>query len=131
MSIWCSREHIGNETDWPEPGMPGVVASYAEGWSNHYPDPVAGPESECGISTAHIPTWCVPGHEETAGVDDERPFGEWLRLDVNGWEHDFHNPRVRPTEQRLVSVVLDETAARSLAAELLAWADAEHVQAKR
>jgi hypothetical protein len=139
MSIWCSWPHIGTESgDWYEvlPGGErgpkvvhlaerGVVVAYASGFSNHHPDYGDPPAT---VTVAHIAPWCVPGHDEREV--DEPECGPWLRLDIDSpnavtwWTKDGEKPTAEPIHG---SVVLDEAAARSLAADLLEWADRPHL----
>lgn len=157
MSIWVSGEHIGTET-WEgyevEPGMVsidlgdgkaraqaeedgsprvhhraqrGQVRAYRDGFSNHYPDDTDAPGS---IDLAWIPSWCVPGHDE----EDYSACGEWARLSIDcdgamtWWVKEGDEPTPKPVH---ASVVLDVEAARSLAADLLEWADRPHLAAVR
>lgn len=136
MSIWCSWREIGYDIeppdeagfefvylgDRPDPNVPegGEVRSYAVGYSNHYPTRDGEYEQRANVGLAHCPVWCVPGHGDD--FDDE-VIGEWVRLDVYTAEHDF-NKGGKPTGRYdLASVVMDEAAARALAADLLEWAD--------
>lgn len=135
MSIWCSWPEIGTEVrsrlDEDEHGQPvliavpphpsperGLVVSYATGWSNHYPDPVNGPERPSSVSLAHMPVWCVPGHN---GEDDHDEVGPWLRLDILAVDHDYHAGGKPTGTVHGESVILDEEAARSLVADLVDW----------
>lgn len=120
MSIWCSRHVAGVDDE--DHTMTGTVVAFAEGFSNHYPESTDPPAS---IGVASIPPWCGPGHDND--TTDERPPGPWLRLDVDSpralswWGADpAHRPTPAPVH---ASVVLDETAARALAAALIEWAD--------
>jgi hypothetical protein len=122
VSIWCSWEQIG--TDYRQKRQRGEARSYALGWSNHYPDRKVERPASIGIS--HIPSWCTPGHE-----DEGDEFGEWLRLGISTWKHDFADAHRKPTERAYLDVVLDEEAARSLVADLTAWLDRPKVRAKR
>jgi hypothetical protein len=125
MSIWCPWEEVGYDTEVGEPttASRGEVRSYAEGFSNHYPDDQI--ERPSSINVAHIPRWCVPGHRDDSDEDycDGAPVGDWCRLDVTTWDGNYKDPKGPWCH----SVVLDETAARSLAADLLAWAEREKV----
>ena len=122
MSIWSSRTDIGaydlpGEEDKP----PGEVRSYAEGWSNHYPtDDV---EKPAFVGTASIPPWCVPGHFDDPASED-MATGPWLRLHVATWNEDYGMPMIANG----ATVILDVEAARSLAAELLSWAEERHIE---
>lgn len=51
----------------------------------------------------------------------------WLRLDVTTAEHDFNAGGTPTGRYDCASVVLDEAAARALAADLLEWADTPKV----
>ena len=131
MSIWCTWEDIGY--DWqPSPvnlGR-GEVRSYAVGWSNHYPTTDGKVERPASVNLAHTPRWCVPGHREEDGYGDYgdgAPVGGWLRLDLTTWTHVYAHPEQVAAHPETHSVVMDEQAARSLAADLLAWADHEKV----
>jgi hypothetical protein len=132
MSIWCSHEHIGTDpNDWTEmDGTPvpkvaerGIVLSRANGFSNHHPDLTGKYERPAAIGIAHIPEWCVPGHDETD--DTYETVAAWLRLEVaatetlNFWvKDDDGNPTV---DEEHAIVVLDEEAVRSLHADLSRW----------
>lgn len=119
MSIWCSGSVIGHDVDADAEGeQRGEVWSYATGWSNHYPDRKV--EQPSTICVATIPVWCVPGHWDE---EEFETVGEWLRLDVHTAEHDYKSGGQPTSRYNFESVVLDEEAARSLAADLLAWAD--------
>ena len=121
MSIWASRINIGHDNSpWPEERPPGEVRSYANGWSNHYPTPDV--EKPAFVGTAHIPPYCVPGHGDDAA--SEEATGPWLRLHVAVWNEELGSPMIPDGG----AIILDPDAARSLAAELLSWADSEHVQ---
>lgn len=148
MSIWCSWPHIGTdptvmydagdgifEVDLgdgeqargrePVEQRPerGNVLSYAEGWSNHYPDLTGEAERPAVIALASMPEWCVPGCDESG---DYEITGPWLRLDVAApetlsfWTKDGERPTV---ENRGALVVLDEEAVRSLRDDLTDWLD--------
>lgn len=115
MSIWASHEDIG----WDEPGfrgdaLPGDVRTYVH--SGHYPTTDDKPAS---VGTSSIPSYCIPGHADE--LDDGS--GPWLRLSVSIWHDEFRRPMIADG----ATVVLDVEAARSLAADLLEWADQEHV----
>lgn len=117
MSIWVSRPGIG--FDELEDAPAGQVRSYANGWSNHYPTTDGTVEREASVDTAHVPAWCVPGHEDNF---DGETVGGWLRLTVRTTEHDFWSPR-RVVGDQVASVVIDEDAARALVADLRDWLD--------
>jgi hypothetical protein len=124
VSIWANLEHIGTDDrvhGYP-PNNRGAVLSYAVGFSNHYPEVGGNYEQPSSVVLSSIPAWCVPGH---AGSEDFGVSGPWIRLDVNTHEHDEHG---QPTGARKhASVVIDVEAARSLAQDLLEWADGRHV----
>ena len=123
MSIWCSWPHIGSDRGDAAPER-GNVLTYAEGFSNHYPDLTGTHERPAAVALAHIPQWCVPGHEETG---DYAICGPWLRLEVAGWQAlNFwaKDALGKPlTEDVGATVVLDEEAVRSLRDDLTAWLD--------
>lgn len=119
MSIWCSWEAVGWDDEADEPTPNGSVRSYASGWSNHYPTNDDTVEMPSTISLAHIAPWCVPGHPdatETAAGE----CGDWLRLTVDTWEHNWKAPTSIIGDLN-ASVVLDETAARTLRDQLTDW----------
>lgn len=145
MSIWCSWQHIGTdptvmydagdgiyEVDLgdgkqakgrqPVKQVPegGNVLSYAEGFSNHFPDLSGTHERPAVIAVSSIPAWCVPGHSEE--TDD---LGQWLRLEVaapetlNFWaKDDDGEPAV---EEQGATVVLDRAAVETLRDQLNDW----------
>lgn len=119
MSIWCSHPLIGTDPYWERDhdDPPGDVRSYAEGWSNHYPDNDV--EQPAAIDTAHIAPWCVPGWWDREDELDGK-VGPWLRLAVMTWKHD-RKTCVATDESIDASVVLDEDAVRSLVADLTDW----------
>ena len=121
MSIWASHDPVGHDDH--EPLRGGDVRSYATGWSNHYPTTDGEVEQPAAVGIAHIPTWCVPGHRDADDYDDF-PLGPWVRLDVITHDHENGKPVSGPWSH---SVVMDEAAARQLAADLLKWADAPKV----
>lgn len=104
----------------------GDVRSYASGWSNHYPTTDGEVEQPAHVGLAHIPTWCVPGHRGDEEGADDYPLGQWVRLDVVTHDHEDGKPVGGPWAH---SVVMDEGAARQLAADLLKWADSPKVAA--
>lgn len=107
MSIFASYPDIGSRED--DDTTDGTVLAY-EG-SHRYPRP-GDPHATVGL--ASIPAWCVPGR----GEDDSDDVGPWVRLDVT-----TPNPHcvMRTTDEQ--TVLLSETAARALAAQLVEWAD--------
>jgi len=117
MSIWASLPNIGHDEF--EDESRGIVVSYVDGWSNHYPSPDEGPEHPSSIDLATMPPWCVPGWSEHDG--DDMSCGPWLRLCVHGWLHDWHNPRDGEVTEESASVVMDEAAARELHQQLSDW----------
>ena len=164
MSIWCSWEHIGTdptvmyevrpgmyEVDLgdgeqargrepvPQVAERGVVLSYAEGWSNHYPDLTGEAERPAVIALADVAPWCVPGHGyerdayvcETCRVphDHDEP-GPWVRLEVEAPEalNFWGAGGVGKVERQGATVVMDEQAARSLRDDLTAWLDRDKVR---
>ncbi|MGC4151514.1 MAG: hypothetical protein QM628_00350 [Propionicimonas sp.] len=141
MSIWCSWPTIGwededqrfgaiviNEGGEREPvphWQGGEVRSYADGWSNHYPDGTA--ERPASVDLASIPSWCVPGHSDEL-TDD---YGRWLRLGIDSplavtyWRKtEDGQPQPDP---HWVAVVMDAEAVRALRDQLTEWLDAPKV----
>jgi len=114
VSIWCSSPAIGQAAN--DAPRPGVVLTYADGFSNHYPDMTGSHEWPASVEIAEIAPWCVPGHEECDECDEHA--GPWLRLSM--WALGLN-----------AAVVLDEAAARELAGDLLAWADRKKVTATK
>ena len=107
MSIWCSRWPVIGEDDDEHPDR--TVLAYREGWSNHYPDPDT--DEPAAVDTAHIPPWCVPGHD--TAEDETDAYGEWLRLSISMREtHGCADCR---------SVYMHEAAVRKLRDDLDAW----------
>lgn len=123
MSIWCSWEDIGYDTFTGE-RVRGEVRSYASGFSNHYPTTDGTYEQPANVGLAHIPVWCVPGHRE----EMDETVGPWVRLDVWTAEHSFDGGGKPTGKYDAASVVMDEAAARALAADLLSWADSPKAQ---
>lgn len=137
MSIWCSDATTGFDDGAESPRtIGGHVLSFAGGWSNHYPDRFV-VERPAAVHLASIAPWCVPGHFypvpggtvcETCRVEHDYPeCGPWVRLDLDSpnaltWWPDDDLPTPQPAPI-FASVVLDQAAARSLAAHLTAWAD--------
>lgn len=120
MSIWCSWEDVGHGDHFDSGPSPrgGDVRSYASGWSNHYPTADGTVEQPASVGLAHIAPWCVPGREDAD--EDAGTVGPWVRLDVVTYDHERGIPTGGPWAH---SVVMDEAAARTLAADLLRWAD--------
>ncbi|MGC0251527.1 hypothetical protein [Pseudactinotalea sp. Z1748] len=128
MSIWATLCHIGTDylDERPQPER-GHVLTYAEGWSNHYPNLTGEAELPAMIGLAEMPGWCVPGHWLTAEDPSDGAYdhkGPWVRLDLhaecalNFWGDGTARPSV---EKVNASIVLDEEAARSLRDDLDAW----------
>ena len=122
MSIWSSWPTIGyGDPDEPERGE---VRSYAEGWSNHYPDDKVELPASAGV--AHVAPWCVPGWDDHTG--DDCSVGPWLRLDIDTAEHSFPAGG-EPTGKRVnAAVVMDEAAVRALRDDLTEWLEAKKVR---
>lgn len=103
MSIYCSRVAVGHD-EWPEEQVGRVVVhpgNMLRRITKRWP--------QAGIETAHIPAWCdVPAGSN----DDCDRVAPWLRL------------MVYTQASSTMTVLLDEAAARALAEDLLAWADA-------
>lgn len=113
MSNYASRVTVGR--DWIGPGT-GRIADYPEN-DLRKPDRKGWPQG--AIHTAHIPHWCVPGHDEDDGCpeDNDAPVGEWLRLSVasaGAW----------------LDVLADRDAVEALRDDLTAWLDLDHVPAR-
>ena len=115
MSIWCSGPLIGRDPHEVDPDVHVQVRSYANGWSNHYPNTDGVVERDACIDVAVIPAWCVGGE-----VDDYEAAGPWLRLGLRSWQHDWSHP-ADVVGKMSASVVLDEAAVRALAGQLSEW----------
>lgn len=124
MSIWGTLEHIGNDGDGPT--QRGTVLSYADGFSNHYPDLTGEYERPAYVQVAIVPPYCVPSHEDW--TEDDDTLGSWLRLDVQAPEPLNMRLGEFAVEARAATVVLDEEAARSLRDELTWWLDQPKVR---
>ena len=101
MSIYSTRFGVGDE----EATAPGVVLLRWPSGRNDWPiEPDNYPSGY--IDGAHIPVWCVPGHE-----DDEtsNAVGPWYRLGIDSGEE----------------VLLDEAAVAALRDDLTAWLNRE------
>ena len=123
MSIWVSRHAVGYDEVAEEPvPVGGEVRSYCEGWSNHYPTTDGDAERPASIDTAHVPDFCVPGHQD----DNGNLVGPWLRLTIWTQQHNWHAPST-VAGPKDASVVMDEDAVRALVADLTAWLDHERV----
>ena len=147
MSIWCSDTTTGFEDTAASRKMGlasipigGQVLAFADGFSNHHPDRTTGrptQERPAAVHLASIAPWCVPGHLYpvpggtvcgTCRVGHDYPeCGPWVRLDLDSpnaltWWSKDDLPKPQPAPF-FASVVLDEPAARALAAHLIAWAD--------
>ena len=105
MSIYCSRITVGRDP-WESPStQKGKVFTHPQNNLRLLDLPVW---PEGSIHLAHIPAWCVPGHEtEEENYDEIAP---WLRLSVDAGGG-------------YLDVVLNEDAARALAADLVEWAN--------
>lgn len=112
MSIYCSRVVAGQDT-FPDERRGHVVA---------YPDNDLRRVARRGwpqgaIFTAHIPHWCVPGHEEGDACryqDDDVPVAGWLRISVK-------------TAGAWVDVLADREAVQALRDDMSAWLAMRHV----
>ena len=139
MSIWCSTQAFGQgHKGWPGEEREGVVLSYATGWSNHYPDPIHGPERPAAIGLATVAPWCTPGHDQDGpgytctgcGAEHDHPeAGAWLRIEVASWEHSFRDGGHPAGQPESAEVVIDPAAARALGQALVAWADGPLIDA--
>lgn len=137
MSIWCSWPHVGRDRFEDDELRGGEVLTYAQGFSNHYPDLSGDFELPAAIGLAHIAPWCVSGHDSGAEPDwicsacgkshemNEGEVGDWLRLSVhaaaglNFWAKDAEG---RPTREVVgADVVLDEAAVLRLYHDLGDW----------
>jgi hypothetical protein len=101
----------------------GEVRSYATGWSNHYPTTDGAVERSAAVEVSYMPAWCVPGrgyHDEHDATDDFEALGPGLRLSVDSWAHNFHEPEA-VTGRSDATVVMDEAAVRCLVADLTEW----------
>lgn len=128
MSIWVPVADIGATDDWgDEPD--GTVLTYADGWSNHYPDGEV--ERPATISLSTISPWCVPGNHDDYDAEEQDEPGPWLRLSPitrrSGPRAIGNEP---PTIPDGSTVLLTPDAARKLAAELIRWAALDHTMPK-
>lgn len=134
MSIWSSATVVGTDFDAPATDpRGGAVLSYAEGFSNHYPDLTSTHETPAAVHLAEIAPWCVPGHNQDAGfrctgcgADHDFPeSGPFVRLTVVAPDavEFWTTPGQPSTEPVCSSVVLTVESARQLAADLAEWAD--------
>lgn len=100
MSIYCSRVTLGHDA-WGE-GQGRVFAHPNNDLRllglDHWPTG--------NIDTAHIPAWCVPGHQDETDNDEEA--SEWLRVSMSS--NDTYS-----------TVLIDQDAARALIADLQNW----------
>lgn len=113
MSIYATTLSVGDQDD-EDPGVV-VIRNTSDlrlGGRNDHPDPNTWPRGS--ISGAHIPSWCVPGH------DAEKPFAvaAWYRLSIDHG-HTF------------IDAVLDEHAVRALRDHLSAWLEEEKVYPRK
>lgn len=111
MSIFASYPDIGSRED--DDSTDGTVLAY-EG-SHRYPGAA---DRHATVGLASIPAWCVPGHDEPEDYVDYDCVGPWVRLDVT-----TPNPHGDLRTTNAQTVLLSETAARALAAQLVQWAD--------
>ena len=112
MSIYCSRTTVGYDFPFDQTGK---VAAYPENNLRRLTEP--GFPTDGYIETAHIPHWCVPGHDERDGCVnqcDDEPVAEWLRLIVS-------------TAGAHVRLLVDREAVQALRDDLTAWLDLDHV----
>lgn len=107
MSNYATRLELGDR-NWSGRVIP-YIASHLQ------PEPDDS-RATAWIATAHVPGFCVPGHDDQP---DDYPAGEWLRLSVDS----VH-------QGQAATVLLDSDAARALAHDLLAWADLPKVAPK-
>lgn len=138
MSIWCSWPNVGHEEHAEEPLRGGEVRTFADGFSNHHPDLTGENELPAAVGLCHIAPWCVPGHDEDCArcktSHDHPEVGEWVRLTVSAedtlswWGANEDGERPRHVGPQSMSVVMDEAAARQLAADLLEWANMPKVR---
>ncbi|MFE9232028.1 hypothetical protein [Cellulosimicrobium funkei] len=128
MSIWVPIAGVGHSDYWGD-DPDGTVLTYADGWSNHYPDGEVERPAAVGLSA--IPPWCVPGHSPDDHDDEADQPGPWLRLHLLTRPS---GPRAEGDEPRRITdgatVLLTPDAARALAAELTKWADLDHTKPK-
>lgn len=112
MSIYCSRVTVGYDFPFVQTGH---IAAYPENNLRHLDEP--GFPTDGYIETAHIPHWCVPGHDvDDQCGPDEQPVARWLRLIVNA-------------AGAHVRVLADREAVQALRDDLTAWLDLDHVEA--
>lgn len=128
MSIWVSRPVIGHDKWFDGEPPVGDVRSYANGFSNHYPDDTV--EQPSSVDTAHIPSYCVPGHDHDDN-NDVVSAGPWLRLELDSWRHNSASPtNLAHLEEERAGVVMDEDAVRALVADLTDWLNTPKVYPK-
>ncbi len=127
MSIWCSWTAIGFDRQ-SDGHRRGDVRTYADGFSNHYPDQTGSHELEAGLGIDHAAPWCVPGHDECSDCDDE--VGHYLRLSM--WDDGslYWSAKESPArrEPRYMAVVMDVEAARALRDDLDEWLAKAHIE---
>lgn len=128
MSIWVPIAGVGVTDYWGD-DPDGTVLTYADGWSNHYPDGEV--ERPAAIGLSAIPPWCVPGQDIEVPETEHTKPGPWLRLHLLTRPS---GPRATGDEQRRIAdgatVLLTPDAARALAAQLTRWADLDHTKPK-
>jgi hypothetical protein len=124
VSIWVPIAGVGVTDYWGD-DPDGTVLTYADGWSNHYPDGEVERPAAVGLSA--IPPWCVPGNSDAYDAEENEHPGPWLRLHLLTRPS---GPRATGDEPRRIAdgatVLLTPDAARALAAELTKWADLDH-----
>lgn len=121
MSIYGTRFVYGDDE-----GGRGEVLSYTG--SHLYPDLAR--DGEAHLLLCEIPPWCVPGHQDDMD-DHEGRTGEYLRLTLSTLHHAAADKWGRPMSPDGATVTLTREAARRIAAELTAWADAPEVTRRR
>lgn len=128
MSIWCSWPDVGHDPHPDEPIRGGEVRTYAQGFSNHYPDTNGTHELPASVGIASIPPWCVPGREDL-GEDESDAIAPWLRLglyaedSLTWWPSEPGGTKPRSDGPICAEVVIDEAAVRQLCDDLTAWLD--------
>ena len=138
MSIWCSWPQIGHDWFGDEPMRGGEVRTYAEGFSNHYPDTTGSHELPASIDLAHAAPWCVTGHNQNGenyacagcGEHHAEEVGAWLRLGISAKDSLSWWGEEKPSHSGPVhaDVVLDEAAVLRLSHDLGEWLMARKVR---
>src|SRR5690349_13220183 len=106
MSIYATTIILGDEDD-DEP--PGVVLVRENG-TNHYPNPEQNRRGS--IDGAHIPAWCVHGHEDDFNYT---ALGGWYRLSF-------------VTPDSYGQMLLDVDAVTALRDDLTRWLEYDKVE---